>query len=236
MILASTLWTPTLAEFRAYAALSGDDNPIHTDPAYAAGHPFGRPVSHGMLIHARLCALADSTGLVLPARIELRFPNPAYAGDPLTLRLLRDGAGVFGVALREDLTPVCEARWPSPILQVGDRASLTRHFSKGDLVQYATLSGGIVTNLVPAPLVAGLLSALLGTRLPGPGTGWLKQELVQHAAAHIDEPLLAEVEVTRLRPDKRLADLACTCRGADGRMICSGRAVMLLGPKITIQD
>ncbi|GAB3561426.1 MaoC family dehydratase [Spirosoma luteolum] len=32
-----------------FAALTGDDNPLHLDPAYAAQTPFKRPIMHGML-------------------------------------------------------------------------------------------------------------------------------------------------------------------------------------------
>lgn len=103
-------WTPTLEDFRAFAALSGDDNPIHTDPAYAASHPFGRPVSHGMLIHARLWALGQAAGLRFRVA-ELMFPHPAYAGEPLVLTLSADGPAVTAEARRADGTPVCLARW-----------------------------------------------------------------------------------------------------------------------------
>jgi len=45
-----------------------------------------------------------------------------------------------------------------------------------------------------------------------------------------DEVLTASVQVTRLRPEKRLADLSCICLGAGGHTICEGRALMLLAP------
>lgn len=104
-------WTPTLADFRAFADLSGDHNPIHTDPAYAAAHPFGRPVAHGMLIHARLRALAMQAGLPVPLRVALMFPNPAHAGETLVLTLTDTGKGITATATRADGTPVCVAEW-----------------------------------------------------------------------------------------------------------------------------
>lgn len=33
----------------AFAQLTGDDNPLHLDPEYAATTPFKRPIIHGML-------------------------------------------------------------------------------------------------------------------------------------------------------------------------------------------
>lgn len=102
-----TDWTPTLDEFRAFARLSGDANPIHVDPAQAAAHPFGAPVAHGMLIYARLRPLMLSTGLAPGAPVALMFPNPAYAGQALVLT-----AGLSGAeARRLDGTPVCLASW-----------------------------------------------------------------------------------------------------------------------------
>jgi len=103
-------WVPTLAAFQDFARLSGDDNPIHTDPAFAATHPFGRPVAHGMLIHAAVHALAARTGLGPMARVEIMFPNPAYADEPVTLTI-RTGSPVQATACRADGTPVYVARW-----------------------------------------------------------------------------------------------------------------------------
>ena len=104
-------WIPALEDFRAFAALSGDDNPIHTDPGYAATHPFARPVCHGMLIHARLWAMAQRAGLGQAQAVELMFPNPAYAGEPLRLTLVSKGSIVMAEARRADGTAVCLARW-----------------------------------------------------------------------------------------------------------------------------
>ena len=116
------------------------------------------------------------------------------------------------------------------MMRPGDCASLTRAFTAADLAAFAALSGAVPGDTVPDPLIGALFSCLLGTRLPGPGTGWLKQTLHHHTPARLLEPLTATVELARLRPEKRLADLACTCLGADGRLICTGRALMLLPP------
>lgn len=88
MILATADWTPTQAEFDAFARISGDDNPIHVDPEFSARTRFGRTVSHGMLIYARLWALL---GQVRPGAVQrlqsLMFPAPSFAGEPLRLEL-----------------------------------------------------------------------------------------------------------------------------------------------------
>ena len=44
----------TQRQFDEYARLSGDDNPIHVDAAFAAGTRFGRTVAHGMFLFSVL--------------------------------------------------------------------------------------------------------------------------------------------------------------------------------------
>ncbi|RMF35745.1 MAG: hydratase [Alphaproteobacteria bacterium] len=79
-------WVPSQAEFDAFARLSGDDNPIHVDPDFAARTRFGRTVAHGMLIYARLWALMQraAPGARLN-RQSLMFPAPCFAGDHVEL-------------------------------------------------------------------------------------------------------------------------------------------------------
>jgi len=113
-------------------------------------------------------------------------------------------------------------------MEVGRKASLSRSFTAGDLADFAALTGQEVGHdSVPEPLVAALISHLLGVHLPGPGTNYLKQELVFHAPAPVGAGLTAEVEITRLRPEKQLVDLQASCRDADGRLICAGRSLVL---------
>lgn len=116
------------------------------------------------------------------------------------------------------------------MIRLGDSAQVSRGFDAADLAAFQALTHWPAGAEVPDPLIGALFSCLLGARLPGPGTGWLKQDLRHHATAHLDEVLTARVTVTRLRPAQRLIDLACTCHGADGRLICDGRALMLMAP------
>jgi acyl dehydratase len=81
--------------------LSGDRNPLHSDPRFAALAGFDRPILHGLCTYgftgrALLHALCDSD----PARIkhiEGRFASPVLPGDTLTTRawLTGDGEAVF---------------------------------------------------------------------------------------------------------------------------------------------
>lgn len=82
------IWTPRQSDFDRFATLSGDDNPIHVDAEFSARTRFGRTVSHGMLLYARLWAMIQRTrpGAV-QAEQALMFPNPSYADEPLILRI-----------------------------------------------------------------------------------------------------------------------------------------------------
>lgn len=114
-------------------------------------------------------------------------------------------------------------------MKVGDRASTTRRFDRAMIANFLDLAGcERETDHVPEPLLGGLISYLLGVKLPGAGTNYLKQETKFLAPAPIDIPITATVEITRLRPDKHLCDLATSCMDASGNVLCTGRALVLV--------
>jgi 3-hydroxybutyryl-CoA dehydratase len=78
----------------------------------------------------------------------------------------------------------------------------------------------------PVPLLAGMISDLLGTRLPGRGTNWLKQQLSYPAVAAVGEGVTAVVTITRLRPEKDLVNLRTTCTNQVGTVVCEGEALV----------
>lgn len=83
---ASFTRTLTDADVRAFAALSGDENPLHVDATYAASTSFQKPVVHGMLVASLFSALL---GMQLPGkrcllmREEITFRKAVFAGDEL---------------------------------------------------------------------------------------------------------------------------------------------------------
>jgi len=78
----------TQAQFDRFAALSGDDNPIHVDPDFAARTRFGRTVAHGMFLYANVRrALGQLAPGASQAEQSLLFPAPTYTDEPLQLRL-----------------------------------------------------------------------------------------------------------------------------------------------------
>lgn len=110
----------------------------------------------------------------------------------------------------------------------GDSASISRRYSREDLLAWARIAQAPATDdRVPEPLIAALFSYLLGEELPGHGTNYLKQQMRFTDHGRVGETLTATVTVTRLRPDKALVNLASHCIGEDGRTICDGESLVL---------
>ncbi|MCJ2089415.1 hypothetical protein MKK88_25995 [Methylobacterium sp. E-005] len=86
---------------QAFAALSGDSNPMHMDAKAARRTQAGRPVVHG--IHAVLWAL-DAAGDCLDGvgALTVRFDRMIHVGDLCRLRLERRDAGRAQMAILVD--------------------------------------------------------------------------------------------------------------------------------------
>ncbi len=77
--------------------LSGDRNPLHTDPSFAALGGFDRPILHGLCSYgftgrallSELCA----NDVARFQHVEGRFSSPVLPGDALTVRMWRTGDG-----------------------------------------------------------------------------------------------------------------------------------------------
>lgn len=68
-----------------FAALTGDENPLHTDPDYAKNAFFGERVAHGALVASVIsAALTELPGENLYLSQELEFQEPVYPGDTVT--------------------------------------------------------------------------------------------------------------------------------------------------------
>lgn len=124
-------------------------------------------------------------------------------------------------------------------LRVGQKASASRVFTSADLSSYRELTGDedlrfgmlderMEQTTVPGPLLGGMVSYLLGTKLPGRGTIWLKQSYSFQAPAYVGDLITAKVEITRLRPEKDLVNIHVTCSDSTGEPVCTGEALVLV--------
>ena len=87
----------TEREIQLFAAVSGDHNPVHLDPEYAATTQFGECIAHGML-----------TGAFISAAIAMELPGPGtiYLGQQLSFR----APVLLGDTLSVDLEAVAHHR------------------------------------------------------------------------------------------------------------------------------
>jgi phosphate acetyltransferase len=78
-------------DVEAFAALSGDYNPLHLDHDYAAKTEFGQPVAHGMIAASLVSTLV---GMHIPgpgalwAEQKFRWKAPVFVGDEVTVELV----------------------------------------------------------------------------------------------------------------------------------------------------
>ena len=79
-------------------------------------------------------------------------------------------------------------------------------------------------------LTASLVSALLGTRLPGPGAVYLSQTLTFLAPVKIGDVVTARVEVVELVAERRRARFFCECL-VDGKAVMEGEAWVAMPPR-----
>jgi 3-hydroxybutyryl-CoA dehydratase len=96
--------TITQAQIDAYAGASGDHNPVHVDPAFAAATPFGGTIAHGMLVLAFIgeAMMAEAGDAWLHSgTLKARFKAPTRPGDAVTVSATRtksaDGVAEYSV-------------------------------------------------------------------------------------------------------------------------------------------
>jgi len=125
-------------------------------------------------------------------------------------------------------------------LSLGMTEALTKVVSSDDVVGFAEITGDrnpihlsehfaaktpFGTRIVHGLYTAGLISALLGTRLPGPGAIYISQSLHFRAPVKIGDTVDVMVTVEELMPEKTRARLACSCRVGE-TVVLDGEALV----------
>jgi 3-hydroxybutyryl-CoA dehydratase len=97
------------ADITAFAAVSGDNNPVHLDEAFAQGTAFKGRIAHGMLSAAYISAVLGND-LPGPGSIylsqSLRFKRPVRIGDTVTVRV--SVAEIEPRTARVTLSTICQ--------------------------------------------------------------------------------------------------------------------------------
>ena len=127
-------------------------------------------------------------------------------------------------------------------MKIGDSASFTKTITDTDIYLYAGISGDFNpahVNQVEAEkgmfgkriahgmLSAGLISAVLGTMLPGPGTIYMGQELRFTKPVFVGDTITATITVAELIPEKNRAKLETVCTNQDGEVVIKGMATVM---------
>lgn len=124
-------------------------------------------------------------------------------------------------------------------IQVGDRAELTKRLTMDDIKLFAIMSGDVNPSHVDDDFArssrfhevvahgmwgGALISTVLGTQLPGPGTVYLEQSLRFHAPVTLGDELKVMVEVIARDPSHKQLTFACHCENQDGELVIEGEA------------
>lgn len=128
-------------------------------------------------------------------------------------------------------------------LSVGQSAELAKTVTETDVVLFAGITGDFNpahVNEVEAAgsrfggriahgmLTAGLISAVLGTRLPGPGCIYVGQTLRFTRPVRIGDTVTARVEVASLESERRRVRLDTRCTNQEGAVVLEGEAEVLM--------
>ncbi len=81
--------------------------------------------------------------------------------------------------------------------------------------------------IAPGIWTAGLISAVIGTRLPGPGTIYASQEFRFLRPVYLGERITARVEIVEILPERNRVRLQTTCRNHRGEAALTGEAWVL---------
>ena len=107
-------------------------------------------------------------------------------------------------------------------------AQITGDFNPVHLDEAAAAKSQFGGRIAHGMLTAGLISATLAGKLPGPGSVYLSQSIRFTAPVRIGDTVTARVEVTELIVPKRRVRLSTVCRNQKGEKVVDGEAVVLV--------
>ena len=126
-------------------------------------------------------------------------------------------------------------------LQVGDSARFSKTISESDVYMFAGVTGDLnpahvneeyakgtffKTRIVHGMLTASLISTVVGTMLPGPGTVYMRQEVSFLAPVNFGDTITAIVEVSEIMADKKRVRLKTYCINQENQTVVDGEALV----------
>jgi phosphotransacetylase/acyl dehydratase len=142
-------------------------------------------------------------------------------------------------------------------IAIGDSASLSRTLSKDDIALFAVMSGDVNPAHLDEPYAeasmfhriighgmwgGSLISTVLGTRLPGPGTIYLEQDLSFRKPVGLGDTITVTVTAKEKRPEKHIVVFDCRCVNQRGEEVITGTAVTMAPtekirrPRVTLPE
>ena len=126
-------------------------------------------------------------------------------------------------------------------MAIGDSAEFSKTVSETDIYMFAGVTGDFnpahvdeeyakttffKKRIAHGMLSAGFISNVLGTKLPGAGAVYMKQELSFLAPVYIGDTITARVEVIDLNTEKNRVTLKTTCTNQEGTLVMDGQAML----------
>ena len=130
---------------------------------------------------------------------------------------------------------------PYEEIQIGEKASFSKTISESDVYLFAGISGDLnpahineeysqntyfKKRIAHGLIAASLISTVLGTKLPGPGTIWISQDIKFLAPVYFNDTITATVEVIEKIEDKKWIKFKSWCKNQDGKMVLEGECVV----------
>jgi phosphate acetyltransferase len=113
-------------------------------------------------------------------------------------------------------------------IAIGDSASLSRTLSKDDIALFAVMSGDVNPAIIGHGMWGGaLVSAVLDTRLPGPGTIYLGKDLSFRKPVGLGDTITVMVTAKEKRSEKHIVVFDCRCVNQRGEEVITGTAVTM---------
>jgi 3-hydroxybutyryl-CoA dehydratase len=126
-------------------------------------------------------------------------------------------------------------------LKVGETAEFVKTVSESDVYLFAGVTGDLnpahineeyarktffKTRIAHGMLLAGFISAVIGNKLPGPGTIYVRQELNFLAPVHMGDTIFAQAAVKEIVAEKNRVIMQTTCVNQDGTTVLDGEALV----------
>jgi 3-hydroxybutyryl-CoA dehydratase len=133
-------------------------------------------------------------------------------------------------------------------LAIGQKASFGKTITEADIVLFAAVTGD--TNpmhlnaeyartsifgerIAHGMLAAGLITKVMGTQLPGPGTIYMSQSLRFRKPVRIGDTVTATVEITALNAEKHRVNLRTVC-AVKGEPVLEGEALVAVPSRVAL--